>query len=186
MFTQRSKLITQTEIKALLAAKQSSIASTTALSLSSITTSGSMTANKIITRFFEPPTGSTDLNFNASSTAVMTLNSLLIRLMQPVQIDQGCKIQNILSLGSYSPSNPNLWIETTAIQNGSITTSNNITVGVNIYATDGLINGKNLEITSESPFTSDIEFGRTLKTNRTYETLLFKTNKHIFYDKCFY
>ena len=61
-----------------------------------------------------------------------------------------------MSLGSYSPSNPNLWIETTAIQNGSITTSNNITAGLNIYATDGLIKGKNLEITSVSTFTGDI------------------------------
>ena len=83
----------------------------------------------------------------------MTLTSLLIRLFSPVQIDQGCKIQNNLSLGSYSPSNPTLWIETTAIQNGSITTSNNITAGVNIYATDRLIKEKILEITSTSSFT---------------------------------
>ena len=111
---------------------------------------------KIITRYFEQPVGYTDLNFNASSTAVVTLTSLLIRLMQPVHIDQGCTIQNNTSLGSYSPSNPTLWIETTAIQNGSITTSNNITAGVNIYATDGLIKGKNLEITSTSNFTGAI------------------------------
>ena len=58
-----------------------------------------------------------------------------------------------LSPGSYSPSNRTLWIETTAIQNGSITTSNHITAGVNIYATDGLIMGKNLEITSTSRLT---------------------------------
>ena len=112
-----------------------------------------MTANKIITRYFEPTTGSTDLNFYASSATVMTLTSLLIRLMQPEQIDQGCKIQNNLSLSSYSPSNPTLWIETTAIQNGSITTSNHTTAGVNIYATDGLTKGKNVEITSISSFT---------------------------------
>ena len=158
----------QTEINALLSAKQASITSTTALSLSSITTSGSMTANKIITRYFEPPTGSTDLNFNASSTAVMTLTSLLIRLMQPVQIDQGCKIQNNMSLGSYSPSNPTLWIETTAIQNGSITTSNNITAGVNIYATDGLIKGKNLEITSTSSFTGTMTANTINLSSITY------------------
>jgi hypothetical protein len=58
-----------------------------------------------------------------------------------------------MSLGSYSPSNPTLWIETTAIQNGSITTSNNITTGVNIYATDAFTKGKNLEITSTSTVT---------------------------------
>ena len=61
-----------------------------------------------------------------------------------------------MSLGSYSPSNPTLWIETTTIQNGSITTSNNIIAGVNIYATDGLIKGKNLEITSTSSFTGAV------------------------------
>ena len=151
MFTQKTQTYSQTEINDKLSTKQASITSPTTLSSSSITTSESMTTNEIVTRYFEPPAGCTDLNFNASSTAVMTLTSLLIRLMQPVQIDQGCKIQNNLSLGSYSPSNPNLWVETTVIQNGSITTSNNITAGVNIYATDGLIKGKNLEITSNPP-----------------------------------
>ena len=58
-----------------------------------------------------------------------------------------------MSLGSYSPSNPTLWIEITAIQNGSITTSNNITTSVNIYATDAFTKGNNLEITSTSTFT---------------------------------
>ena len=71
-------------------------------------------------------------------------------MMQHFYIDQGCKIQNNLSLVSYSPSNPILWIETTAIQNASTTTRNHITAGVNIYASDELIKGKNLEITSTS------------------------------------
>ena len=61
-----------------------------------------------------------------------------------------------LTLGSYSPSNQNLRVEATSIQNGSITTSNNINAGVNIYATDGLINGKHLEITATSSFTGAI------------------------------
>ena len=38
----------------------------------------------------------------------------------------------------------------------NITTSNNKTAGVNIYATDGLIKGKNLEITSTSTCLGDI------------------------------
>ena len=67
-------------------------------------------------------------------------------------MNQECKIQNNLSLGSYSPSKPTLWIERTAIQNGSIATNNNITAGVNIYATDGLIKGRTIEITSTSSF----------------------------------
>ena len=56
------------------------------------------------------------------------------------------------SPGSYSTTNPNLWIETTAIQSRSITTSTNIAAGVDIYATDRIIKGKNLEITSSSTF----------------------------------
>ena len=115
-----------------------------------------MIGNKIIASFYEPTTGGTFMNFNISSTAVMALTATLIRLMQPVQIDQGCKIQNNLSLGSYSlPSN--LWVETTAIQSGSITTSNNITAGGSTYTSDGLIKGKNLDITI------DIELGGTLE-----------------------
>ena len=77
-------------------------------------------------------------------------------MMQQFYFDQGCKIQNNLSFGSYSQSNPILWIETTTIQNASITTSNHITEGFNIYATDGLIKGKNLEITSTSSFTEAV------------------------------
>ena len=72
--------------------------------------------------------------------------------MQPVYIHQGCKIQKIF-IGSYSSSSPNLWVESALIQNGSITTSNNINAGVYIYATDGLIKGKNLETTSTLTFT---------------------------------
>ena len=135
-----------------------------------------MADNKIIASYYEPTTGGTFMNFNISSTAVMKLTTLLIQLFSPVQINQGCRIQNNLSLGSCSPSNPNLWVETTVIQNGSITTSNNITAGVNIYATDGLIKGKNLEITSTSTFTGDIEFGGTLKTNRTDATFFIQSN----------
>ena len=70
----------------------------------------------------------------------MSLTNLLIKLMQPVYIDQGCKLQNGLSLGSYA--SPTLWTQSTGIQDGNITTSNNITAGADIYATAGLIRGK--------------------------------------------
>ena len=86
------------------------------------------------------------LKTNANSSAVM----------QPVFIDQGCMIQTTLSLGSYSLTNPFLRIETTTIQNGSITTSNNINAGVNIYATEGINKNKYLEITSTSTITGNI------------------------------
>ena len=98
----------------------------------------------------------------------MTVTSLLIRLFSPMQIDQGGKIQNNMSLGLYSPSNPNLWIETTAIQNGSITTSKNITAGVNIYATDGVIKGLNLEITSPFSFTGAMTTQTVYLSSITY------------------
>ena len=81
------------------------------------------------------------------------LTNSINSMMQHIYIDQGCKIQSNLSLGSYSPSNPTQWLEMTAIQNGSITTSNNITAGVNIYAKDGLIKGRTEEITATSSFT---------------------------------
>ena len=91
--------------------------------------------------------------------------------MQLVYIDQGCKIQNNLALGSYSLSYHNLWVETTAIQNGSITTSSNITAGVNIYATDGLIKGKNLEVTSTSTFTGVLTANTINASSITYNDI---------------
>ena len=92
----RSETYTQNQINSALSGKQASITSSTGLTLGSITTSGSTTANKIISRYFEPPTGITDLNFNISSSNIMSLTNLLIKMMQPVYIDQGCKIQKSL------------------------------------------------------------------------------------------
>ena len=134
-----------------ISAKPASITSSTTLTLSSTA------ANKLISRYVEPPTGDSIIfNFNVSDASLMTLTTLLIQMMQLVYIDQVCKLNNDLSLGSYSPSNPNLYIETTAIQNGNITTSNNINACTNIYVTDGLIKGMNLDITSTSTVTGAI------------------------------
>ena len=116
--------VSSSDIPTALADKQDKNTLTSSLTLSSITFTGTLSCNKVVARYFEPLTAGTFMNFNISSTAVMALTATLIRLMQPVQINQGCKIQNNLSLGSYSPSNPNLWIDTTSIQNGSITMSN--------------------------------------------------------------
>ena len=63
---------------------------------------------------------------------------------------------DFITLGSYSPSNPSLWVESTSIQKGSSTKSRHKYAGDNIYTTDGLINGKNLEITATSTFTGAI------------------------------
>lgn len=63
----------------------------------------------------------------------MALTTLVItKMLSPVYIGQGCKIHNILSLGSYSTTRPKIYIEATAIQHGSITTSTSITAGANI------------------------------------------------------
>ena len=134
---------------------------------------------KVIGQYFE--TQPATLNFKVSTnTNVMSLTSSLIRLYYPVQIDQGCKIQNNLSIGSYSPSNPNLWVETSSIQNGNIYASNNITAGVNIYATGGLINCKTLKASTTSSFLGDIKLSGTIKTHREDETLLFQQTKYTF------
>ena len=100
----------------------------------------------------ETPTATIRFRVN-TNTEVVTLTAAVIRLISPVLIEQGCKIQNNLSLGSYSSTNPNRWIKTTSIQSGSLTTRNNITAGVNIYATDGVIKAKNIEITTTAFFT---------------------------------
>ena len=100
----------------------------------------------------------------------MSLTNLLTKLMQqPVYIAQGCKIQNDLSIGSYA--SPNTWVETTGIQNGSITTSNNITAGVNIYATDGLVKSKTLEVTTTSTFTGVLTTNTINASSITYNDI---------------
>ena len=73
----RSETYTQSQINTALSGKQASITSSTSLSLGSITTTGSTTADKIISRYFEPPTGSTDLNFNISSANIMTITKFI-------------------------------------------------------------------------------------------------------------
>ena len=73
----RSPTYTQDQINSALSRKQASITTSTGLSLGSITTSGSTTANKIISRCFEPPSGSTDFNFNISTANIMSLTLFL-------------------------------------------------------------------------------------------------------------
>ena len=152
----RSETYTQSQINTALSGKQASITPSSSLSLGSITTTGSTTADKIISRYFEPPTGSTDLNFNISSANIMTITNLLIKLMKPVYIDQGCKIDHALGLSIGTYTSPTLWAESIGIQGGNITTSNNINAGVDIYATDGKVKSKTLEVTTTSTFTGTV------------------------------
>ena len=71
--TQLALKANSADVSTALSGKQASITSSSSLSLASITTTGSTTADKIISRFFEPPTGSTDLNFDISSANIMTI-----------------------------------------------------------------------------------------------------------------
>ena len=57
----QSTTYTKAEVNDALSAKQPSILPTTSLSLSSITTSGTVTANQIISRFYRSPAGDTDI-----------------------------------------------------------------------------------------------------------------------------
>lgn len=82
-----------------------------------------------------------------------TVSSLLINMSYPVYIDQGLK-QNI-SQGYASASDPNLLIDTTSIQNGSITTS--INIGKGLYVRNRWINQTSkIEITDTSTFTGNL------------------------------
>ena len=56
-----------------------------------------------------------------------------------IYIDQWLKLQISLSLGLDSTLSSNVWIETSPIQPGDITTRRRRSAGVYIYATDGLI-----------------------------------------------
>ena len=46
---------------------------------------------------------------------MLSLSSLLTRLITPVLIEQGCKIKNGLSVGAYSLYDPTLWQESASI-----------------------------------------------------------------------
>ena len=70
--------------------------------------------------------------------------------MQRVYIDQVCRIENGLSIGAYA--SPTLWTESIGFQGGNITASNNMNAGVNIYATDGLVQSKTLDGVTTSTF----------------------------------
>ena len=83
----------------------------------------------------------------------MTITNLLIKLMKPVYIDQGCKLDSSLGLSIGAYASPTLWTETIGLQGGNITASKNINAGLNIYATDGLVKSKTLEVVTTSTFT---------------------------------
>ena len=130
----------------------------------------------------ETPTATIRFKVN-TNTEVMSLTSSLIRLFSPVLINQGCKIQNDLSIGSYSPSDPNLWVETSSIQNGNIYAGNNITAGANIYATDGLINCRTLQVSSTSTFSGDITAPNIYTKQAVNDLLTTYANKQLIYQQ---
>ena len=138
----QSTTYTKQEANELLSAKQPTILPTTSLSLNSITASGTVTANQIISRFYSPPTGDSDIQLKADQvyfgkTAIfISATSAAIKLWSPVYVDQGLKVQNGLSIGSTSPSDLEAWVEKIALnQNGNITTTGLLTAS-NIYTKD--------------------------------------------------
>ena len=86
----------------------------------------------------------------------MSLSALLVKTTFSCIYWSKIEIQCVLSLGYDSVSNPNLWVESSSIQNGNATTSTNIAAWINSYATDGLKNNTNLEITATSTITNSI------------------------------
>ena len=139
----------KTEVNVALTAKQRSFLSTTFLLLNSITTSGTVTANQIISRFYSPPTGYTDIELRASQVyfgylaIFISATSAAIKLWSPVYVDQGLKVQNGLSIGLISPSDPEVWVEKIAKnQNGNITTTGTLSAS-NIYTKDEVNNAVN-------------------------------------------
>ena len=132
-----------------MSVKQPSILPTTSLSLNSITASGTVTANQIISRFYSPPTGDSDIQLKASEVyfgnpaIFISATSAAIKLWSPVYVDQGLKVQSGISIGSTSSSNPEAWVEKIALkQNGDITTTGFLTAS-NIYTKDEVNNAVN-------------------------------------------
>ena len=126
----QSTTYTKTEVNYALSAKQPASLPTTSLTLNSITTSGTVTANLIISRFLSPPTGYTDIQLRASEfyfgwpSVFISATSEAIKCWSPAYVDQGLKVRNGLSIGFNSPTSPDVWMETTSVdQNGNITTT---------------------------------------------------------------
>ena len=114
---------------AALARKQDTIAITTTISLQQVNAMGSVFCNKVVcSSSVDTQTATPRFKVN-TNTEVMSLTSSLIRLISPMLIEQGCKIQNGLSVGSYSLVDPSLWVETASFLNGNFYSSNNITAG---------------------------------------------------------
>ena len=138
-----------------LADKQNKITIVSTIELQQVNAVGTIFCNRLVSNSID--TQSATLRFRVNTnTDVLSLTSYLIRLISPILIEQGCKIQNGLSVGSYSLVNPSLWVETASIMNGIIYSSNNLTAGGNIYATDGSVNCKTLQVSSTSTFSGDI------------------------------
>ena len=102
---------------------------TDSVTVSNLITTGNITANKIISRTWEPPAGFTDVQIKADQVYFgnpvwLTATSLSAKFWSPVYVDQGIKIHNGLSIGYDDP----LQSDTATIsQNGNITTQGTIT-----------------------------------------------------------
>ena len=101
-----------------LSAKQNTITITSSITLQALTALGTVSCSKLAAENMETPTAT--IKFRVStSTEVARLTAALISLKSHVLIEQGCKIQNGLSVGSYSLADPSLWVETASFLNGN-------------------------------------------------------------------
>ena len=101
---------------------------TDSVTVSNLITTGNITANKFISRTWEPPVDFTDVQIKADQVyfgnpVLLTATSLSATFWSFVYVDQGIRIHNGLSIGYDS-----LQVDTAAIaQNGNITTQGTIT-----------------------------------------------------------
>ena len=151
----RSETYTQSQINTALSGKQNSISLTSTIALQQLNAMGTVSCSKLVSENMETPTAT--IKFRVStSTEVARLTAALISLKSPVLIEQGCKIQNELSVGSYSLITPTLWVETASFSNGNFYSSNTITAGGNINATNGSVSCNTLLVNATSTFTGTV------------------------------
>ena len=163
----RSETYTQSQINTALSAKQNTITITSSITLQALTALGTVSCSKLASDNMETPTAT--IKFRVStSTEVARLTAALISLKSPVLIEQGCKIQNELSVGSYSLITPSLWVETASFLNGNFYSSNNITAGGNINATNGSVSCNTLLVNATSTFTGTVTANEIKPTTITH------------------
>ena len=111
--TNQSTRDTKTEVDRLVGATQPYITTTTALTLTRIRT------NQVFTKFVVPPPRNMDLQLQANgftfgTPVFMTTATTTIKMWRSLYFEQGLKVSNVLSICINSPTNPDVWMDTTS------------------------------------------------------------------------